>query len=306
MTDTSLGDESLYLLPRAALPDYMRFMTSSALNTEPLGPAQLENEWHAAQDAMNHLFVKEAGWADRPIVQPLPPALRELGDRVLADPLFKEAYGSVNISLGMVELDRVIVSQRVVSRTYLNILDNELGADPSPERIFHFCLPLEHPQPDCQVARISDGEYTFTSKSHDLRFLGPRLLSPAQRTGIRAIGPIASVLGLVVGFSANCLNLLAIQGRLVLKNGTHRACALRARGMTHAPVLIQQLSNKDEMDAIAQDAVCNNPDFFLKSTRPPVLKDYFDRILTKEFTLPMTRRQVRVTFSVEQVDMPSS
>jgi hypothetical protein len=38
--------------------------------------------------------------------------------------------------------------------------------------------------------------------------------------------------------------------------------------------------------------------------RPPVLKDFFDPVLARTVTRPRLTRHVRVTFTVEELDVP--
>ncbi|MCZ7673842.1 MAG: hypothetical protein M5U34_45335 [Chloroflexi bacterium] len=113
-------------------------------------------------------------------------------------------------------------------------------------------------------------------------------------------------MGLVVGFGSNFLNAIAAEGRLVLNNGSHRAYALRASGITHVPCIIQQVSRREELLVIGSNELRQNPDLYLKAPRPPLLKDYFDPKLRKVFLVPRRNRQIKVSFGVEQIDVPAT
>ncbi len=102
------------------------------------------------------------------------------------------------------------------------------------------------------------------------------LLRPDQIVGHKAFGPISAVVGLVVGYGSNFLTVIRSDNRMVLHNGYHRACALRAAGFTHAPCVIQTVTRRDELDIAAAQAVVDDPAFYFKAKRPPLLKDFFD------------------------------
>ena len=80
--------------------------------------------------------------------------------------------------------------------------------------------------------------FAFRSSSNDFRYHKATLLRPDQRSGYTSFGPVSGVVGLVVGFGSNLLSVMKVGNRLLLLNGYHRACALRALGVTHAPCVI--------------------------------------------------------------------
>ena len=67
----------------------------------------------------------------------------------------------------------------------------------------------------------------------------------------------------------------------MLHNGYHRACAIRAMGVTHAPCVITPVDTQDELEVIAKSAVAKSPELYFKSHRPPLLRDYFDPKIRK-------------------------
>jgi hypothetical protein len=123
-------------------------------------------------------------------------------------------------------------------------------------------------------------------------------------TGHQPFGPVAGVVGLVVGFGSGYLNVISCEGRLVLNNGYHRAYALREHGLTHVPAVVQQVSRADEVTAAGGAAFRRDPEYYLRSPRPPVLKDYFDPELRRVVRLVPTTRHVRVRFTIEEADLP--
>lgn len=298
------GEEHVYLIIRSSLDDYLSFMTSYPVDAADADRKQLTAEWMAADRAMARLREEEPEWADVGVPWPLPDAVRPLVDRVAADSIFRRAFADADWEVAAVDLDRVVVSQKVVSLRHVRQLQAELGPDPSPEAVFRFCLPFDRVPPPHRASRIGDDEFAFVSESNDLRFLDAVLLRPDQITGFQPAGPIAGVVAVVVGFGSNYLHALAVDGRLILNNGHHRACALHALGVRRAPCVVQKIGHPDELDAHAPRAVRRNPRMYVSDPRPPVLKDYFDPTLARSIRLALTTKQVRVGYSVESKDMP--
>src|SRR5712691_3603975 len=120
----------------------------------------------------------------------------------------------------------------------------------------------------------------------------------------RAMRPrqINAIVALVVGYGSNYMNAIHVENRLILHNGSHRAFALRAVGITEAPCVIQTVTRREELQVIAGGDIGENPDRYLVAPRPPLLKDYFDERLRKLLRVPRRQRQVKITFGVEQID----
>ena len=221
-----------------------------------------------------------------------------------ADPIFRTAFDALPTRLALVELDRLVVSQKTIHLAHVRRLRDRLGADPTPEQVFRLCLPADHSTAGCRVARVGSDSVVFVSDADDLRFHESVILAPNQVTDYRPFGPVAGVVGLVVGFGSGYLNVISCEGRLVLNNGYHRAYALRELGVSHVPAVVQEVRRGDEVGAAGGTAFRRNPDYYLRSPRPPVLKDYFDPELRKVVPLVPTARHVRVRFTIEEVDLP--
>ena len=298
------GEDHVFLIGRSTLREYLTFMT-----TEPVGAAAADRvalaaEWRAAHDRLAALRRDEEDWADDARPQPLPAALEPLAAGVAADPIFRTAFAAIPTRIALVELDRLVVSQKTIHLAHVRRVRERLGADLDPERIFRTCLPADHPTPGVRVGRAGPDSVAFVCESDDLRFMGPVVLAPDQVTGHRATGPVAGVVGLVVGFGSGYLNVVACEGRLVLNNGYHRAYALRELGASHVPAVVQQVRRTDELGAAGGAGLRKDPEYYVRSTRPPVLKDYFDPELRKVVPLVPTARHVRVRFTVEEADLP--
>ncbi len=115
--------------------------------------------------------------------------------------------------------------------------------------------------------------------------------------GHETFGPVSGMVGLPVGFGSNFLTAIRFEDRILLHNGYHRACALRALGLSHAPCILQTVTRRDELQAAAKDQVADDPAFYFRSKRPPLLKDYFDPRLRKILRVHATLKVIEVDFT---------
>jgi hypothetical protein len=299
-------DELVYLSGRPPLGEFLGYVSTQTVGGESADIGILASEWRKANDHIRELEAREAGLADNPPTKAVPEALAQLVAQVLADPMFRRTFSIVPAEVRIVELDRLVVYQKHINLSYVQRLKRELGASPTDETVFKVCLPFHHPQPSVNYARIAQNAYVFSSPSTDLRFLEATLIQAAQVTGYSPAGPVSAIVGLVVGFGSNFLNALRIEDRLVLNNGSHRAFALRDIGVTHVPCVVQHVSRREELGVVGPAEVNDSYDLYAKAPRPPLLKDYFDPELRKLLTVPRRNRQVKVTFGVEQIDVPGT
>jgi hypothetical protein len=298
------GEDYVYLIGRSTLREYLNFMTAEPVGAGAADRGALAAEWRAAHNRLQALRRAEEDWADDVRPRPLPAALEPLAAEVAADPIFRTAFAVMPTRVALVELDRLVVSQKTIHLAHVRRLRDRLGAEPTAEQVFRLCLPADRPPVGYRVMRVGPDSVDFVCESDDLRFHESVLLAPHQVTGQPPFGPVAGVVGLVVGFGSGYLNVVSCEGRLVLNNGYHRAYALRELGVSHAPAVVQQVRRVDELGAAGGAAFRQNPDYYLRSPRPPVLKDYFDPELRKVVRLVPTARHVRVRFTVEEVDLP--
>jgi hypothetical protein len=282
----------------------MGFVQAQTMNGSKADLGVLADEWRRANDHIRDLERTEIGWADNPPVGNIRSDLEPQLQAILGTTLFRRAYAILPTQIGIVELDRLVVFQKLMNLQFVRQIQSTLGPQPTDEAIFNACLPVGKPNPPFQTRRVAPGNaFVFVSPSNDLRFLDCTVLDSAQIEGYQAMGPVAGVIALVVGFSANCFSALQVEGRLILQNGSHRAFALRETGITHAPCLIQRVSRREELLAVAHAEVSSNPDVFLKAPRPPVFKDYFDPKLRKLVAVPKRNRRIKISFAVESIDV---
>jgi ParB-like nuclease domain len=187
----------------------------------------------------------------------------------------------VPTDIAIVELNRLVVFQKFINLAYVEVLKKQLSQMPSLESVFRFALPLQPEHPQFQMMQNAQNMYTLISTSTDFRFLEAQVLKPQDVPSFESTGRPVVILGLAVGYGSNFLNVLHVENRLVLANGSHRAYALRELGINEIPCLVQRITRRDELDLVASGDLASHPDRYLKSTRPPMLRDYFDPALRK-------------------------
>lgn len=292
--------ELAWLLGQPHLSDYLDFVATKVVGGERLSPRRLAAEWRAANDIFAELETKEAGIAETAECLPLDRRLKPLADAVRANPWFRDSFDNLPVSFRRVELDKLIVSQVHVARSFTESLGASL-AGAGEERLFDFCLPLDRPSPPVRIQRLSGDRFLLSSPSTDFRAHRPRLLRPAELAGVTSSGPIAALIGVMIGFGSNFLSAVRSGSRLLLQNGYHRAYTLRSLGFTHAYCIVEDVTRKDELKLTANDEVAEDPEFYFASRRPPLLKDFFDPRLAKILPVKPMENQVEVELKVRSV-----
>lgn len=293
--DAPVRDE-LWILGQPPLDDYLHHVQHRAV--EAIRPASAADEWRKANDVYHELEQTEAGSADEIETGALPSAMGDVLEEVRADPRYQVTFDTFPTTIEMVELDRLVLSQIHVTQQHVSALCARLGPDPAPADLLRFCcLPAERPSAGVEIRRVGPGRYRFSCESRDFRPHQPTLLRPDQVMGHQTFGPVSGMVGLPVGFGSNFLTAIRFEDRILLHNGYHRACALRTLGLSHAPCILQTVTRRDELRAAANEQVADDPAFFFRSKRPPLLKDYFDPRLRKILRVHATLKVIEVDFT---------
>lgn len=299
-------DPHVFLVGRPPMGEYIGFVRGSLMDGGGKLPADsaLADDWRTANDHLRELERIEGGLADRPpMADPTGEAL-ECARRLLSAPRFPQIHGATPTRIAMVELDRLVVYQKCLNLAHVDIIKEELGSQPSEGTVARVALGLDRYCPPVRLMRNQD-VFTFVCDSKDLRFIEPMTLAP-ESFPAAARGVPAHCIAFAVGFSQNCLGAIHFEDRLVLFNGSHRAYAFRDLGITHVPCLIQEISRREEIDLVAHRELSQRSDLYLKSPRPPLLKDYFDPRLRRIVPVVRSNRLIRVQLRVDQSDIPGA
>src|SRR5205823_1995266 len=89
---TDAVDETLYLTGRPTMKSFLHFVRREAV--EPEDEATLIQEWQAAKNHIDVLEKEEAGYADNPVIHPIPidAKYKPLLIEFLADPLVRHGF----------------------------------------------------------------------------------------------------------------------------------------------------------------------------------------------------------------------
>lgn len=289
--------DEVWLLGQPPLHKYLNFVKDAAVGGA-VDRAALCDEWREANDYYHELEQRESGIADEIECRELDPSLAPLAEAVKAHASYRRAFDELPTTFSMVELDKLVVCQRSVTDTFVKAIAARLGKDPTLPELFRFALPIEKQQAPVQIQRVGSRRYVFRSDSTDFRYHEAALLEPRQLRDYEPFGPIAGVVGIVVGYGSNFLNAVRVGDRLLLQNGYHRACALRSLGITHAPCIVQTVTRGDELALVAKSAVVEEPDFYFRTARPPLLKDFFDPNIRKVIRIRRQVRMIEVSFEI--------
>lgn len=280
--------EMVWLLGQPQLQDYLSFHETKVIGGDKIDPRSLTDEWRAANDIYYELEKTEAGLADTIDCRPLDPVLQPLVEELEANPWFRSSFDNLPYSIELVELDKLIASQLHVEIDFSRRIADVLGSNPGPEALFRFCQPLDRDLAPFTVKRLGSNRFQFSSPSSDFREQDARLLRPEELAHLDFSGPVAGFFGVPVGFGSNFMSAIRSGKRVVLQNGYHRATALRGAGFTHAWIIVEEVTRKDELRLTADGKVAGDPEFFFAGKRPPLLKDFFDpRFAKRMLAKPM-------------------
>lgn len=291
------------LLGRYPLGDYLRVARADSPNSTNLDRRLLADEWRAAHDHFREVERSETGIADDPLIEQLPEPLQRLAQEVMGDPVFQTTFEIAPVAIQLVQLDKLVVFQKTINLSHIRRIQESLGDRPTAQDVFRHCFPLHSEQAPVRISRPSPNSFVFSSPSYDLRFLDCTLLAPEQLRGYEPRGIIAGAITVAMGFAVNCLYAVHCENRLILHNGCHRAYALREMGIRQVPCAIWEISRRAELSAIGDPEVVAHPELFLRSPRPPLLKDYFDPRLCKTIQTHIRERQIKVSFSLDKMDL---
>ena len=299
LSQPQLDSERLVkLLGQPHLGDYIHFVHNRVIGGDAISARLLADEWRTANDHYHQLETQEAGIADKVRTKKIPAKLNAQIANIKADPFFRETYDSLPVEIKLVELERLVISQGSVGLGHSDQLRARLGTDPSDASLIDFCLPLNRNEAPVRVQKLSSDRYRFSSDSTDFRFHNAELLTAELARGIKSFGPICSGISLPVGYGSNFLTAVESEDRIVLQNGYHRAYSLLAAGVRFAPAIVQIVTRMDELRLAASSDVCDDPAFYFRAPRPPILKDFLNPLLGKQFETYRLETCVEIEFKV--------
>jgi hypothetical protein len=286
----------LWLLGQPPLSRLLDFVESSVVGGDRFDRQALTAAWRAANDRWQALERSEAGIANAGEHRELDAALQPLADEVRSHPNYRQSFDTLPTEFAMVDLDHLIVDQQHVTQTFVDRIAARARRESDAASLFRLCMPLAAPDTPVTIQKVGSHRYVFKSRSLDFRFHDAHLLAPRIHD---SFGPVAGIVGLVVGYGCNFLNVMRVGKRVLLANGYHRAVGLRAAGVRFAPAVMQTATRVDELQVSVKSRIADAAEFYFESARPPLLRDFFDAQLTTLLPIRPRMRQIEVSFEVK-------
>ena len=296
-------DHELCLMGATRMSDFIDFVRERAIGGRDMDRGDLAQMWRDASAVFDELQTTEAGAADKPQILPLPKALAAHVAKLVKLPSFQQTFSAVPVAFGMVELDKLIVSQQHIGRASVDRMVASLARPVSDADLAAVCLPLTAANAGFKVAHQDGERFVFISDTHDTRFLGAQLVNPADIKGLKVNGHAQAVLALSVGFTTNVLNVVRYGARVVLNNGYHRALALQELGVTHVPCLIQVCAHWEVVGLAGSSEMYDNGPVYFSSARPPLLRDFANPQLMRRFAARRLTSEIRLKYEVDSLQL---
>lgn len=294
------SNQERFLLGPRHLESWLEEASALAFSGQVPHRDTLADLWRTAQAEYARLAIEEAGAVNAANIRPLPKSMAHHIAQLVALEGVRRTFDTVPLAFGLVPLDSLILSQYSMTQAVVDRITAAHPAPISPKLLVELCLPLKAPAADFRLAGRSESEFTFVADAHDMRFLDAQVISPMSVQQAPVMGHPQAVVALSVGFSANLFNAVRYNGRIALNNGHHRALALRAMGLTHAPCLIQPCASMEDLQQAASSEILHNADLYFESPRPPLLRDFENPLLTHSFAAPRMRRVVTIKVDVQR------
>lgn len=250
--------------------------------------------WRQARSSFEQIKTRESGIANNTTITPI--GQNEKLEALQNDPLFQRSFLNTPFTFGMVEIDTLVAPQREVYLNYVDEMEQRIPENPTLDDLIDICMPLNPSPPDPKVTKTGNDSWIFSSPSPDFRFLGGHLKEQLTQEDIQLtqVGgfPVRAIT-LFVGYGSSSVNVIHANNRLVLSNGFHRVYALRRRGITRIPVVIQEVTNT--ATEFPQQMLGLPSQYLLNEPRPILVKDFFTDGLTREFNRKKMITTVQVT-----------
>lgn len=285
-------------------PSLINFLRTYGIEEEIERLPEILTLWEKAVEKSLSLKQKEANIADTIQLTDLDPKHEEKIQKIKDDPHFKKAFEDLITNFRLVEIDKLIAFQGVVTLDYVNKLSTVLPKNLDDDALIDFCLSPNKSFSPVSELTLNWREYIYSSENTDLRFLGAvsRSINGSESGSFLTGGVPAKGILLLLGFGANSMNALVAWKRVYLNNGLHRLFALRSRGIKQLPMVLQTI--KDPPLVFPQQFFGIPRSYALDSPRPPLIGDYFDPDLVVDLKVRPVRRGVKISLSEEVFNIP--
>jgi hypothetical protein len=270
-------------------PGSVQLLLSSLTRLEQKDIQTLVAEWPKA--AAKRESLPPIGPIELPFpgVEAASPAVSQYLKEVKASPLFNVISSIQEASFAFVPVDQLVNPLVYLDYEYLDSLKPEL---PSTDdlQVARFAIPLTLVTQVKAVADPTQRNVTFVSNEKTLTVSPMQVRQTPEGTEVKFI--VAANFSLLI--VANC------SGRLIIRNGIHRAFLLAKMGVKVVPcVLINESGSIPNLPITFYPAFTPS---VLAQPRPPMLSDLFNPDLCLQVPLQRTHKVVRI--SAEELIIP--
>jgi hypothetical protein len=264
---------------------------------------EIMQAWQAARPDVDAVVASEAGLSETIKLEQLPPAQAEAAAALVNDTLLQRAL-SPRHGVALAEIDKLVAAQRRVNLDYVERLAAGLPEEITLDFLVGFCLSPRREAAPIQHLEVGRNAYAFSSPSADLRFLGSvlRPVSEHELDGVESGGrPVLAVVSFI-GYGDSPVNVLWSGSRAVLNNGFHRVYALRQRGVSHLPVIVQYAT--DPLLEFPSHLIDLPRQYLLSHPRPALMKDFFVDSFNTVLKIKDSLKTVIFRPEMQQYDIP--
>jgi len=303
VNEIEASHQSLYLYGAMAQLPLINLIRGQCIQADVDNLPKISAEWNKASKIFQNIELQERGIADNNTptdIEGSHPKLIEISN----NPLFKNTFLNSPIEFKLVDVDRLIAPQRHVSLDYVQQLESIIPDNPSLDDLIDICIsPIQNVFP-AKTLQQAQNMCVFSSPSNDFRFLGGfvknELTDDDLKYCLEGGNPVSAII-LFVGYGGGSVNVYQVNNRLVLNNGFHRVFALRKKGITKIPVVIQKIGNPEFEFPPQILGLSNN--YLLNHPRPVLVKDFFVKDLTTILRMKNTVRTVQIQWGTNQLNM---
>ena len=229
--------------------------------------------------------IREARPFSPGAVRPAPDDAEAHWARVRGRPLFQTLFGSRQVTFAWVDIATLIPTQPHINFTHAL---TRVGADLPPDAVLELTLPAEREVMDLWGGLTRTGGtpvLTLGTRDPNVGISEARL---DHADGLKIV--------FTIGKTAVFVQVIRHQGRFLVRDGTHRAVGLLARGHTHLPAVVLSCDEPDEIPPFLSRTLLLGP-------HPPVLADFLEPALV--YAHPWDERTKVIRIQAEEFALPA-
>lgn len=283
-------------LTQLELNNYLEVVSADADDRK----LEIKHSWPAATGAFQEIVSAGIGPPESIETRPLSSTLDSYLNGIRANPSFAKTFANYPISFEEVEIDKLVAGQRIVHLDWVQ----QLKQNGIPENLPAFCLEPGQDSTPITIARTGNTAFTASSHNPSMRFLGvhEKPYEPDNVPGRHPGGQPVHAIVLLLGYGISSVNVYRVGRRLILGNGFHRLYALRALGISHAPVVVQNVTHPQlEMPQVIAEVPREH---LVGTARPGMMKDFFDERLVCEITQKKFIKTIQVGWGTNEALVP--